>query len=80
MNKQFIACIDFTKKKTSCQFSRYIQFGVLSPQNMVKIAEFEITQRDLYMPESRTPIKGGVLDLRLVRYISYTYKSFKLNQ
>jgi DNA-directed RNA polymerase III subunit RPC1 len=33
---------------------------------MVKIAEFEITQRDLYMPESRTPIKGGVLDLRLV--------------
>lgn len=46
--------------------SRYIQFGVMSPQNMVKIAEFEITQRDLYMPESRTPIKGGVLDLRLV--------------
>jgi hypothetical protein len=35
---------------------------------MVKIAELEITQRDLYMPESRTPIKGGVLDLRLVRY------------
>jgi DNA-directed RNA polymerase III subunit RPC1 len=41
----------------------------MSPQNMVKIAEFEITQRDLYMPESRTPIKGGVLDLRLVRLI-----------
>ncbi len=40
----------------------------MSPQNMVKIAEFEITQRDLYMPESRTPIRGGVLDLRLVRY------------
>lgn len=38
----------------------------MSPQNMVKISEFEITQRDLYMPESRTPIKGGVLDLRLV--------------
>lgn len=35
---------------------------------MVKIAEFEITQRDLYMPESRTPIKGGVLDLRLVTF------------
>lgn len=49
--------------------SRYIQFGVLSPQNMVKIAEFEITQRDLYMPESRVPIKGGVLDLRLVRQL-----------
>lgn len=36
---------------------------------MVKIAEFEITQRDLYMPESRTPIKGGVLDLRLVKHL-----------
>ncbi|KAF7729475.1 hypothetical protein EC973_004455 [Apophysomyces ossiformis] len=44
---------------------RHIQFGVLSPQNMVKFSEFEITQRDLYMPESRTPVKGGVLDLRL---------------
>ncbi|KAI9305749.1 hypothetical protein BJ944DRAFT_161146 [Cunninghamella echinulata] len=32
---------------------------------MVKISELEITQRDLYMPESRTPVKGGVLDLRL---------------
>lgn len=38
----------------------------MSPQNMVKISEFEITQRDLYLPESRTPVKGGVLDLRLV--------------
>ncbi|KAL0083699.1 hypothetical protein J3Q64DRAFT_1748787 [Phycomyces blakesleeanus] len=44
---------------------RHIQFGVMSPQNMVKISEFEITQRDLYQPESRTPVKGGVLDLRL---------------
>ncbi|KAI8880930.1 beta and beta-prime subunits of DNA dependent RNA-polymerase [Backusella circina FSU 941] len=52
--------IDNTPKKI-----RYIQFGVLSPQNMVKIAEIEITQRDLYLPESRTPVKGGVLDFRL---------------
>ncbi|CAO3643339.1 unnamed protein product [Cunninghamella echinulata] len=52
--------LDNTPKKI-----RYIQFGVLSPQNMVKISELEITQRDLYMPESRTPVKGGVLDLRL---------------
>lgn len=48
-------------------YSRYLQFGVLSPQNMVKIAEFEVTQRDLYKPESRIPVRGGVLDLRLVR-------------
>jgi DNA-directed RNA polymerase III subunit RPC1 len=34
---------------------------------MVKIAEIEITQRDLYLPESRTPVKGGVLDFRLVK-------------
>ncbi|KAI7872362.1 hypothetical protein BDF14DRAFT_1717191 [Spinellus fusiger] len=32
---------------------------------MIKISEFEITQRDLYQPESRIPVKGGVLDLRL---------------
>ncbi|KAI8072537.1 hypothetical protein BC940DRAFT_292818 [Gongronella butleri] len=52
--------LDNTPKKI-----RYIQFGVLSPQSMVKISEFEITQRDLYMPESRVPVKGGVLDPRL---------------
>ncbi|KAI9497890.1 hypothetical protein BDB00DRAFT_755731 [Zychaea mexicana] len=32
---------------------------------MVKIGELEVTQRDLYMPESRVPVKGGVLDLRM---------------
>ncbi|CDS14109.1 Putative DNA-directed RNA polymerase [Lichtheimia ramosa] len=37
----------------------------MSPQNMVKIGELEVTQRDLYQPESRTPVKGGVLDLRM---------------
>jgi hypothetical protein len=41
---------------------------------MVKIAEFEITQRDLYMPESRAPIKGGVLDLRLVKKKLVTFE------
>jgi DNA-directed RNA polymerase III subunit RPC1 len=54
--------IDNTPKKI-----RYLQFGVMSPQNMVKIAEFEVTQRDLYKPESRIPVKNGVLDLRLVK-------------
>lgn len=47
--------------------SRHIQFGVMSPQSMVKVSEFEVTQRDLYMPDSRVPVKGGVLDLRLVK-------------
>lgn len=40
----------------------------MSPQNMVKIGELEVTQRDLYQPESRTPVKGGVLDLRMVGF------------
>ncbi|KAI8580455.1 hypothetical protein K450DRAFT_237114 [Umbelopsis ramanniana AG] len=52
--------LDITPKKI-----KHIQFGVLSPQEMVKIAEFEVTQRDLYNMPDRTPVKHGVLDLRL---------------
>ncbi|RUS34443.1 putative RPO31-DNA-directed RNA polymerase III, 160 kd subunit [Jimgerdemannia flammicorona] len=44
---------------------KHIQFGVLSPQDMVKLAEIEVTQRDLYNVADRTPVKHGVLDLRL---------------
>ncbi|RKP22725.1 hypothetical protein SYNPS1DRAFT_19660, partial [Syncephalis pseudoplumigaleata] len=42
-----------------------IQFGVLSPQEMAKAAEFEVTQRDLYTVPDRIPVRHGVLDLRL---------------
>ncbi|RUS21913.1 RNA polymerase Rpb1, domain 1-domain-containing protein [Endogone sp. FLAS-F59071] len=44
---------------------KHIQFGVLSPQDMVKLAEVEVTQRDLYNVADRSPVKHGVLDLRL---------------
>ncbi|KAK9768440.1 DNA-directed RNA polymerase III subunit C1 (rpo31) [Basidiobolus ranarum] len=44
---------------------KHIQFGVLSPQQMMKLAEFEVTQRDLYNIPDRTPVKHGVLDMRL---------------
>ncbi|KAL1915660.1 uncharacterized protein VTP21DRAFT_6419 [Calcarisporiella thermophila] len=44
---------------------KYIQFGVLSPQDVVKSSELEVTHRDLYQLPERTPVKHGVLDLRL---------------
>jgi len=49
---------------------KYIQFGILSPQEIVAISEFEANQRDLYQPggvgAERIPAKNGVLDRRLV--------------
>ncbi|KAF9383969.1 hypothetical protein CPC16_008651 [Podila verticillata] len=44
---------------------KHIQFGVLSPQEIVNVSEFEVTQRDLYTVENRQPVKYGMLDLRL---------------
>lgn len=49
---------------------KYLQFGVLSPQEIVAISEFEATQRDLYqlggVGGERTAAPNGVLDRRLV--------------
>ncbi|KAF9436386.1 hypothetical protein BGZ76_004117 [Entomortierella beljakovae] len=45
--------------------SKHIQFGVLSPQEIVSVSEFEVTQRDLYTVQDRQPVKYGMLDLRL---------------
>jgi hypothetical protein len=50
-------------------YSKHIQFGVLSPQEIVNVSEFEVTQRDLYTVPERQPVKYGMLDLRLVRNI-----------
>ncbi|KAF9975704.1 DNA-directed RNA polymerase III subunit [Actinomortierella ambigua] len=44
---------------------KQIQFGVLSPQEIVQVSEFEVTQRDLYTVQDRQPVKYGMLDLRL---------------
>lgn len=40
---------------------------------MVKLAEVEVTQRDLYNVADRSPVKHGVLDLRLVSLCSIHY-------
>ncbi|KAI0052660.1 beta and beta-prime subunits of DNA dependent RNA-polymerase [Auriscalpium vulgare] len=42
-----------------------LQFSTLSPQDVVKISEFQVTHRDLYTSTDRAPVKDGVLDRRL---------------
>ncbi|TCD69172.1 hypothetical protein EIP91_008468 [Steccherinum ochraceum] len=42
-----------------------IQFSLLNSQDTVKLAEFEVTHRDLYTAIDRLPVKNGVLDRRL---------------
>ena len=44
-----------------------IQFGMLSPQQIVQLSEFEVTHKELYTPENRQPSANGPLDRRLVR-------------
>lgn len=47
-------------------YSKALQFSLLNNQDTVKLAEFEVTHRDLYTPIDRLPVKNGVLDRRLV--------------
>ena len=49
--------------------SKKIQFSLLNSQDTVKLAEFEVTHRDLYTAIDRLPVKNGVLDRRLVRFV-----------
>ncbi|GJE83969.1 beta and beta-prime subunits of DNA dependent RNA-polymerase [Phanerochaete sordida] len=42
-----------------------LQFSIFNNQDTVKLAEFEVTHRDLYTPTDRLPVKNGVLDRRL---------------
>lgn len=51
----------------SHKYSKALQFSLLNNQDTVKLAEFEVTHRDLYTPIDRLPVKNGVLDRRLVR-------------
>ena len=55
-----------------CVFSKKLQFSLLNNQDTVKLAEFEVTHRDLYTPIDRLSVKNGVLDRRLVRYATST--------
>lgn len=51
------------------EYSKALQFSLLNNQDTVKLAEFEVTHRDLYTPIDRLPVKNGVLDRRLVRLL-----------
>jgi DNA-directed RNA polymerase III subunit RPC1 len=43
----------------------HLQFGLLSPDEMQRLAEFQVTSRELFSMPSRTPATGGCLDPRL---------------
>ena len=48
---------DLTPKQIS-----HIQFGVLSPSEMQRLAEFQVCSRELFRMPLRTPAHGGCLD------------------
>jgi DNA-directed RNA polymerase beta' subunit len=43
----------------------HLQFGLLSPSEMQRLAEFQVTSRELFSMPSRKPAVGGCLDPRL---------------
>ena len=43
----------------------HLQFGLLSPSEMQRLAEFQVCSRELFSMPSRTPAAGGCLDPRL---------------
>jgi DNA-directed RNA polymerase III subunit RPC1 len=49
------------------RYIRAIEFGILSPQEIVKQAEVQIATRDLYdLEQGRIPKKHGAIDRRMV--------------
>ena len=47
--------------------SKSIRFGLMSNQEVQKVAEFHVFERTLYQMPARAPMKNGILDPRLVR-------------
>ena len=43
----------------------HLEFGLLSPAEMQRVAEFQVCSRELFSMPSRTPAMGGCLDPRL---------------
>lgn len=43
----------------------HLQFGLLSAEEIQRVAEFQVTSRELFSMPSRSPAMGGVLDPRL---------------
>ena len=58
-SKQLIALAQ-TPQKIS-----HLQFGLLSPAEIQRVSEFQVTSRELFSMPSRTPAMGGCLDPRL---------------
>ncbi len=47
--------------------SKSIRFGLMSNQEIQRVAEFHVFERNLYQMPQRAPLKNGILDPRLVR-------------
>lgn len=66
--KSDVSFSDFNYNSRFSFLSRkQLQFSLLSAQDVVKLAEFEVTHRDMYTSSDRLPSQNGVLDRRLVR-------------
>ena len=59
-NQTVLSEINPTPKQIS-----HLQFGLLSPSDMQRLAEFQVTSRDLFTMPQRLPAANGVLDPRL---------------
>jgi hypothetical protein len=49
--------------------SKSIRFGLMSNQEIQRVAEFHVFERNLYQMPQRAPLKNGILDTRLVRRV-----------
>mmetsp|Transcript_23130 Transcript_23130/g.57033 ORF Transcript_23130/g.57033 Transcript_23130/m.57033 type:complete len:423 (+) Transcript_23130:127-1395(+) len=58
--RKFLVKEDLAPKKIA-----RLQFGLLSAEEMQRLAEFQVTSRELFTPPTRTPARGGCLDPRL---------------
>ena len=47
--------------------SKSIRFGLMSNQEIQRVAEFHVFERNLYQMPQRAPLANGILDPRLVR-------------
>ncbi len=63
----YVGCSNHAGSLLKVLHRKKLQFSLFNNQDTVKLAEFEVTHRDLYTPIDRLPVKNGVLDRRLVR-------------
>jgi DNA-directed RNA polymerase III subunit RPC1 len=60
VSRKLLVKDDLAPKKIS-----HLEFGLLSPSEMQRLAEFQVCSRELFSMPSRTPAIGGCLDPRL---------------